>query len=113
MTVGSGPWARGARSSPKTRATPEYVELWRSHLPPAPQNATAGAFVIHLCQGMRAAFIVTQLSVLFGVPFVISGENLWTVVLCHGLYDTVAFIRFANRSSKYSNLDDCQQGLGS
>jgi hypothetical protein len=56
---------------------------------------------------------VTQLSVLFGVPFVISGENLWTVVLCHGLYDTVAFIRFANRSSKYSNLDDCQQGLGS
>lgn len=63
--------------------------------------------------GYARCLVVTQLSVLFGVPFVISGENLWTVVLCHGLYDTVAFIRFANRSSKYSNLDDCQQGLGS
>jgi membrane protease YdiL (CAAX protease family) len=67
--------------------------------------AATGGLVIHLYQGLRAAFIVTQLSALFGALFVISGGNLWTVVLCHGLYDTVAFIRFANRSSKYSNLD--------
>jgi uncharacterized protein len=66
--------------------------------------AAAGAFVIHLYQGLRAATIVTQLSVLFGVLFVISGGNLWTAILCHGLYDTVAFIRFANKSSKYSDL---------
>ena len=26
-------------------------------------------------------------------------------MLCHGLYDTVAFIRFANKKSKYSNLE--------
>jgi membrane protease YdiL (CAAX protease family) len=67
--------------------------------------AASSAFVIHLYQGLRAAFIVAQLSVLFGVLFVISRENLWTVVLCHGCYDTVAFIRFAKRSSKYSKLD--------
>ena len=64
-----------------------------------------GAGVFHLYQGLRAAIIITQLSVLFGVLFVVSGYNLWTVVLCHGLYDTIAFIRFATRKSKYSTLD--------
>jgi membrane protease YdiL (CAAX protease family) len=67
--------------------------------------AAAGAFVIHLYRGLRAAFIVTQLSILFGILFVIAGHNLWSVILCHGFYDTVAFMRFANRASKYSNLD--------
>lgn len=67
--------------------------------------AAGGAFIIHLYQGPRAAFIIAQLSVLFGVIFVVGGENLWTVVLAHGFYDTVAFIRFANGSSKYSELD--------
>jgi len=42
---------------------------------------------------------------MFGVLFVISGYNLWAVMLCHGLYDTVAFIRFATKKSKYSNLE--------
>jgi hypothetical protein len=46
--------------------------------------------------------IVTQLSVLFGVLFVLSGCTLWAVVLCHGMYDTVAFVRFAFGKSKYS-----------
>lgn len=64
--------------------------------------AAAGAGVIHLYQGPRAVIIITQLSALFGLLFVLSGHNLWTVILCHGLYDTVAFIRFANRSSKYA-----------
>jgi membrane protease YdiL (CAAX protease family) len=67
--------------------------------------AAAGAGVIHLYQGPRAAIIITQLSVLFGVLFVISGYNLWAVMLCHGMYDTIAFIRFANKKSKYSKLD--------
>jgi len=67
--------------------------------------AALGAGLIHLYQGPRAMVIVTQLSVLFGVLFVVSGYNLWAVMLCHGLYDTVAFIRFANKKSKYSNLD--------
>jgi uncharacterized protein len=67
--------------------------------------AAAGAGVIHLYQGPRAAIIITQLSVLFGALFVISGYNLWAVMLCHGLYDTVAFIRFAAKKSKYSELD--------
>ncbi len=60
---------------------------------------------MHLYQGLRAVIIVTQLSVLFGVLFVGSGYNLWAVILCHGLYDTIAFVRFANKKSNYSRLD--------
>jgi uncharacterized protein len=67
--------------------------------------AAVGAGAFHMYQGLRAAIIVTQLSVLFGVLFVISEHNLWAVMLCHGLYDTIAFIRFANKKSKYSKLD--------
>ncbi len=67
--------------------------------------AAVGAGLIHLYQGPRAAVIVTQLSVLFGVLFVVSGYNLWAVILCHGLYDTIAFIRFARKKSKYSQLE--------
>ena len=67
-------------------------------------TAAAGAGLIHLYQGLRAAIIVTQLSVLFGLLFVVNGHNLWAVMLCHGLYDTVAFVRFAKKKSKYSNL---------
>jgi membrane protease YdiL (CAAX protease family) len=66
--------------------------------------AAIGAGVLHLYQGLRAAVIITQLSVLFGVLFVLSGGNLWSVFLCHGVYDTVAFIRFANKRSRYSQL---------
>jgi len=66
--------------------------------------AAAAAWVIHLYQGLRAACIIAQLSVLFGVLFAISGYNLWPVILCHGFYDTIAFIRFANKQSKYSDL---------
>jgi membrane protease YdiL (CAAX protease family) len=67
--------------------------------------AALGAGLIHFYQGYRAMVIITQLSILFGVLFVISGYSLWTVMLCHGMYDTIAFIRFANKKSKYSNLD--------
>jgi hypothetical protein len=67
--------------------------------------AAAIAWLIHLYQGLRAAIIVTQLSVLFGVLFVVSGHDLWAVVLCHGLYDTIAFVRFATGKSKYARLD--------
>jgi uncharacterized protein len=63
------------------------------------------AGVLHLYQGLRAAIIITQLSILFGLLFVAAGHNLWTVMLCHGLYDTIAFVRFAQRKSKYSRLD--------
>lgn len=67
--------------------------------------AAAGAGILHLYQGPRAVIIVTQLSILFGLLFVVSGHDLWAVVLCHGLYDTIAFIRFARKKSRYSNLD--------
>jgi membrane protease YdiL (CAAX protease family) len=67
--------------------------------------AAACAGVLHLYQGPRAVLIITQLSVLFGMLFVLSGYNLWAVILCHGLYDTVAFVRFAGRRSKYSRLE--------
>jgi hypothetical protein len=67
--------------------------------------AAVGAGLMHLYQGLRAVLIVTQLSVLFGLLFVVSGRNLWAVVLCHGLYDTIAFVRFANKKSKYARLD--------
>jgi membrane protease YdiL (CAAX protease family) len=68
-------------------------------------TAAAGAGAMHLYQGPRAAIIVAQLSVLFGVLFVASGHNLWAVILCHGLYDTIAIVRFAAKKSKYSELD--------
>lgn len=67
--------------------------------------AAAGAGFIHLYQGLRAVIIIAQLSVLFGLLFVLGGNNLWTAVLCHGLYDTIAFIRFARKKSKYSRLE--------
>jgi membrane protease YdiL (CAAX protease family) len=67
--------------------------------------AASGAGVMHFYQGLRAMAIITQISVLFGILFVISGYNLWTVVLCHGLYDTIAFVRFAAKKSKYSHLE--------
>jgi CAAX protease family protein len=66
--------------------------------------AAVAAFVIHLYQGLRAALIIAQLSVLFGALFVVSGYNLWAVILCHGFYDTIAFVRFATRRSKYAKL---------
>jgi membrane protease YdiL (CAAX protease family) len=68
--------------------------------------AAVGGGLMHAYQGPRAMVIITQLSILFGVLFVISGCNLWAVMLCHGLYDTIAFIRFAGRKSKYSHLDE-------
>lgn len=67
--------------------------------------AALGTGIMHCYQGPRAMVIITQLSVLFGVLFVVSGYNLWAVMLCHGLYDTIAFVRFANKQSKYSDLD--------
>lgn len=57
--------------------------------------AAAGAGVMHLYQGPRAMLIIAQLSILFGILFVVSGYNLWAVMICHALYDTIAFIRFA------------------
>ena len=66
--------------------------------------AASGASVIHFYQGARATVIITLLSVLFGVLYVASGYNLWAVMICHGLYDTIAFIRFANKKSKYSDI---------
>jgi len=73
-------------------------------------TAAFGAGLIHLYQGPRAAVAITQLSVLFGVLLVLSGHNLWAVMVCHGLYDTIAFVRFANKKSKYSNLNG-EEGL--
>ncbi len=67
--------------------------------------AAFGATLFHIYQGPRAMLIIAQLSILFGLLFVVSGYNLWTVMLCHGLYDTIAFVRFANKKSKYSNLE--------
>jgi membrane protease YdiL (CAAX protease family) len=65
--------------------------------------AATGAGLMHLYQGPRAAVIIAQLSALFGLLFLVSGQDLWAVILCHGLYDTIAFVRFANRTSKYSD----------
>jgi CAAX protease family protein len=88
------------------------VESWLSTGTPAPVatgvavgGAAIGAGLLHLYQRLRAALIVTQLSLLFGVLYVVSGRNLWTVILCHGGYDTIAFIRFAAKKSRYAQLD--------
>lgn len=67
--------------------------------------AAIGAGLMHGYQGPRAVVITTQLSILFGLLFVLDGYNLWAVMICHGLYDTVAFVRFAHGKSKYSGLE--------
>lgn len=71
--------------------------------------AAAAAAVVHLYQGPRAALIIAQLSILFGLLFVLDGYNLWAVILCHGLYDTIAFMRFARSKSRYAKFDDTPQ----
>ncbi len=70
--------------------------------------AAAGAGVLHSYQGPRAMVIIAQLSILFGILFVVSGQDLWAVMICHGLYDTIAFIRFALRKSRYSHPEGTQ-----
>jgi len=67
--------------------------------------AAAGAGLMHTYQGPRAVVVIAQLSVLFGVLFVVSGYDLWAVMLCHGLYDTIAFVRYAVGKSRYSQPD--------
>ena len=64
-----------------------------------------GATLFHFYQCPRGMLIIAQLSFLFGVLFVISGYNLWCVMICHGLYDPVTFVRFASKKSKYSTLN--------
>ena len=61
--------------------------------------AAVGAGLMHSYQGPRAMVIITQLSVLFGILFVVKGHNLWAVIICHGLCDTIAFVRFARKES--------------
>ena len=87
----------------------QWVDRWLGHLVPRAVATTlavlAAALVaglLHLYQGKRAALVIVQLSVLFGVLFVLTGRNLWAVVICHGLYDTVAFVRYATGRSRYS-----------
>lgn len=87
----------------------QAVEAWLSPVLPRPVAAAAavlvaaaGAAVIHLYQGKRAVLIIFQLSALFGVLMVFGGHDLWAVMICHGVYDTVAFIRYANGTSRYA-----------
>jgi membrane protease YdiL (CAAX protease family) len=87
----------------------QYLDRWLAPLLGAVPAATvavlvaaAGAAAGHLYQGRRAAVVILQLSALSGVLMVVSGHNLWTVILCHGLYDTVAFIRYATGRSRYA-----------
>ncbi len=74
--------------------------LWLALWPPP--AALLSLISIRAC---ARAFIVSQLSVLFGILFVISCNNLWAVILCHAFYNTVAFVCFVNESPKYSNLE--------
>jgi membrane protease YdiL (CAAX protease family) len=87
----------------------QYLDRWLAPVLGAVPAATvavlaaaAGAAVGHLYQGRRAGIVILQLSALLGVLMVVSGHNLWAVILCHGLYDTVAFIRYATGRSRYA-----------
>jgi len=87
----------------------QYVDAWLAPVLPKAIAATVavlvaatGAAVAHLYQGPRAALVIVQLSSLLGLLMVLSGHNLWTVIICHGLYDTVAFIRYARGTSRYA-----------
>jgi len=68
--------------------------------------AAIGAALVHWHEGPRAMVIIMQLSVLFGVLFVVSGHDLWAAMICHGSYDTIAFIRFASGKSRYAKLHE-------
>jgi membrane protease YdiL (CAAX protease family) len=90
----------------------QVLDTWLTPVLPRPVAAAAailaaaaGAAVIHLYQGSRAVLVVGQLSVLFGTLMVLGGHNLWTVMICHGLYDTVAFIRYARGTSRYATAN--------
>ena len=87
----------------------QTLDAWLTPVLPRPVAAAAailaaaaGAAVIHLYQGARAAVVIGQLSVLFGTLMVLGGHSLWAVMICHGLYDTVAFIRYARGTSRYA-----------
>jgi membrane protease YdiL (CAAX protease family) len=60
------------------------------------------AGIIHLYQKPRGAIIITQLSILCGILFVINGNVIWSVIICHGIFDTIAFILYANKRSTFS-----------
>jgi hypothetical protein len=45
--------------------------------------------------------IIMQLSVLFGVLFVVSGHNICAAILCHGSCAAIAFVRLASGKSRY------------
>lgn len=90
----------------------QSVRAWLAPRLPVPVAAAIAIFAaaafaagLHFYQGTRAVIIITQLSILFGLLFVLAGSNLWTVILCHGFYDTIGFIRFARKKSKYANLE--------
>jgi len=90
------------------QAVESFLAQWLSRPIPAIVAiciAALGAGFMHSYQGPRAVVIITQLSILFGILFVVSENNLWTVMLCHGMYDTIAIIRFASKKSRYSDLD--------
>jgi hypothetical protein len=49
--------------------------------------------LIGLFQGKNVYVANTQHSILFGVLFYVSGRDVWAVILCHGLYDTLRFVK--------------------
>lgn len=80
---------RGLLGSP----FPTVIAIW---------TAAIAAAILHLYQGRRAALVILQISVIFGAVFIAAHRDLWAAILCHGLYDTNAFIRYANGTSRYS-----------
>ncbi|MCC6918255.1 MAG: CPBP family intramembrane metalloprotease [Alphaproteobacteria bacterium] len=73
--------------------------------------AAIGAGIVHWYQGPRAMVIITQLSMLFGLLFVLTGHNLYAVILAHGFFDTIAFVRFARGTSRYAKLGADERAL--
>lgn len=65
--------------------------------------SAVGTGIVHLYRGVREVFIVTQLSALLGIFYVISGYNLWAVILCHGLYETTVLARLIMQQLKSSD----------
>jgi hypothetical protein len=41
---------------------------------------------------------------MLGVVYLVAGQDLLAVILCHGAFDTIAFIRFARGTSRYAHL---------
>jgi hypothetical protein len=61
-------------------------------------------------QDGRTIIVTIQRALMLGLLFVLSGYNLWAVILCRGVYDVIALIGLARGSAQYSGPVQAEAG---